>query len=157
MDLSIPQIIPASESPVYNLRLGQARILMDGERSAGSGWLGLFRQDPGFVTTLHLHPKTDEYLLVLEGVLSFYIGDRWHDLAAGSLAIVPHGTPHAQRNRSAQSVRVLGAGNPAGFELFFMAQDQLLQRVSPSTPEYFSEIAKLFPQYDTVVLGPPPP
>jgi uncharacterized cupin superfamily protein len=111
--------------------------------------------DQPFVTTLHLHPKTDEYLLVLEGVLSFYISDRWHDLAAGSLAIVPHGTPHAQRNRSAHSVRVLGAGNPAGFELFFMAQDQLLQR--PSTPEYFSEIAKLFPQYDTVVLGPPPP
>lgn len=157
MDLSIPQIIPASEARVYNLRFGQARILMDGERSAGSWWLGLFRQDPGFVTPLHFHPKTDEYLLVLEGVLSVYISGRWHDLAPGSLAFVPRGMPHVQRNTSAQSVRILGAGSPAGFEHFFPAQDQLLQRVAPSSPEYFSEIAKLLPEYDSVVLGPPPP
>jgi mannose-6-phosphate isomerase-like protein (cupin superfamily) len=146
----------AAQARVHDMRFGQARILVDGERSAGAWWLGMFRQDPGFATPLHIHHKTDEYLFVLEGNLAVFLDGKWHDLAAGAMAMVPHGTPHAQRTAGPESVRILGAGNPGGFEHFFAAQHELLSRIPPSDPGYFAELGKILAKYDTAVLGMPP-
>jgi len=152
----LPFVISAGQARMYNLCFGEARILVDGECSGGSCWMGVFRQDPGFVTPLHLHPNTDEYLFVIDGVLSVYITGKWYDLEGGSVAVVPHGAPHAQCNAGKQSTRLFGFGNPAGFEHFFAAQHELLGRLSPSAPQYFSEMAKLLRGYDTEVIAPPP-
>lgn len=156
LDRELPVIITADQVPTHDLRLGEARMLVNGDRSSGAYWMGVFRQDPGFVTPLHLHPKTDEILYVIDGVLSLYISDGWHDLDTGTLAFVPHGTRHAQCNAGRESARVLGSGNPAGFERFFSAQQELLARTSPEDPHFFMELAKLLREYDTEVLGPPP-
>lgn len=69
---AIPQILIVSpeEARVYSQGMGEARILVGGERSGGAWWMGQFREDPGFMTLLHLHPHMDEYFFVLQGVLS---------------------------------------------------------------------------------------
>jgi quercetin dioxygenase-like cupin family protein len=151
-----PLIITSDQARVYNVSFGEARILLDGERSGGACWMGEFRLDQGFVTPLHLHPKADEYLYVIDGVLSVYLDDEWHDLEAGTLAVVPHSTQHAQCNAGKRPVRVLGSGNPAGFERLFPAQHELLSRISSSDAQFFSELTKVLGMYDTKVLGPPP-
>src|ERR1700733_15361628 len=112
-------IVRPDQARVYSMGRGEARILVDAERSGGTWWLGQFREDPGYTTGLHFHPKTDEQFFVLDGVLSVYLDNSWHDLEPGTLAVVPHGTPHAQANAGEQPVRFLGSGSPCGFERFF--------------------------------------
>jgi uncharacterized cupin superfamily protein len=156
IEATATSIVTAEQARMYNLRFGQAGILVDGECSGGRCWVGVFRLDPGFATPFHLHHKTDEHLFVIDGVLSLYVGDQWHDLRTGSLAVVPHGTPHAQCNAGTQPVRILGSGEPAGFERFFAAQHELLARLSLSDPQFYAEMTKTLSECDTQVIGPPP-
>jgi mannose-6-phosphate isomerase-like protein (cupin superfamily) len=156
-DLVVPQILVVSpeDARVYSQGLGEAHILVGGERSGGAWWLGQFREDPGFMTLLHLHPHMDEYFFILQGVLSVYIDGTWHDLKAGAFALVPRGTPHAQGNTGKGPVHFVGSGSPAGFERFFIELDEIARRVPPG-PQFGAEVAKIMPKYDTKPLGPPP-
>ncbi len=155
--LAIPQLLIVSpeDAKVYSQGMGEAHILVGGERSGGAWWMGQFREDPGFMTLLHLHPHMDEYFFVLQGLLSLYIDGTWHDLKPGSFALVPRGTPHAQGNTGKEPVHFLGSGSPAGFERFFIELDEIAKRVPPG-PQFGAEIAKIMPKYDTKPLGPPP-
>jgi quercetin dioxygenase-like cupin family protein len=150
-------IVSSGSAPVYNMRLGEARILVDGQRSGGACWMGRFREDPGFMTPLHAHPGMGEYFFVLDGVLSVYLDGQWHDLAAGTFAIVERGVSHAQGNFGDRPVHFLSAGSPAGFEGFFIAQHELLKRVSPSDPRFPAEIARILRAHGTQPQGPAPP
>jgi len=117
-----------------------------------------FREFPGFLTQLHRHPNTDEQFYVLEGVLSMYFDSHWHDFTPGMLGLVPRGTPHAQGNHTKANVRFIGSGNPAGFEKLFPAVDGLIKRgIKSPDPQFFAELAKIWPKCDTEPLGPPPP
>jgi len=152
------QIITKDEVPAYSMYgLGEARLLMTGERSNGQWWLGHFREDPGFVTPLHMHPKTDEQFYVLEGVLSVFLDGHWMEIMPGTLAIVPRGTPHAQGSFGKTPVTFLGSGNPAGFEKLFPAVDALIKRgLTLRDPELHAEMAAIGPSCDILQLGPPP-
>jgi len=149
-------IITPDQAHIYSQGLGEARILVDGERSGGTWWLGQFREDPGFMTALHLHPQTMEYFFVLDGVLSVFLDGKWWDLGTGTVAEIPNGTPHAQGNRGAQPVKFVGWGSPSGFERSFPEISELASRVAPTSPQWGPEIAKIISRYDTKVLGPPP-
>ena len=150
-------IIPAAQIRLYNMGLGQAHIIVNGERSGGAWWLGQFREDPGLMTSLHVHPHADEQFYVLDGVLSVYLDGKWHELGTGELALVPRGTPHAQGNTGKQPVHFLGSGNPAGYDRFFVDVDELLKRVAPSDPQFRVELGKIQSKHDMKILGPAPP
>lgn len=150
-------IVTPDQAHIYSHGLGEARILVDGGRSGGTWWLGQFREDPGFMTSLHLHPQTTEYFFVLDGVLSVFIDGKWCDLGAGTVAEIPHGTSHAQGNTSGQPVMFVGWGSPSGFEQSFAEIDELASRVAPTSPQWGPELAKIVSRHDTKVLGPPPP
>jgi quercetin dioxygenase-like cupin family protein len=151
-------IVTPDEARVYQMGGGgEARLLMTGERTGGAWWMGRFREDPGFMTSLHVHAKTEEQVYILEGVLSVYMEGAWHDLLPGTLGILPRGVPHAQGNRTDRPVHFLGSGSPSGFENLFPAVDALLQRgVRPGSPEFLSEFRQISMQCDIEHLGPPP-
>src|SRR4030095_2459923 len=53
-------IIPPDDAHVYNMAGGgEARLLLTGDKTGGAWWMGRFREDPGFMTQLHYHAKTD--------------------------------------------------------------------------------------------------
>ena len=118
--------------------------------------MGHFREDPGFMTNLHYHPNTDEQVYVLDGVLSVYADDRWHELTAGTVGLLPRGKPHAQGNRSSKPVCFIGSGAPAGFEQLFPAVDALMKQMRPGTPEFIAEFQKILTRCGVVPLGPAP-
>lgn len=151
-------IVTPEEADVYQMGAGgEARILITGEKTGGAWWMGRFREDPGFMTSLHLHPKTDEQIYVLEGTLSIYINGSWHELGPGTLGILPHGVPHAQGNRTDKPVHFVGSGAPSGFEQLFPAVDALLKRgVEPGSPEFISEFREISTRCDIEHLGPAP-
>ena len=86
-------------------------------------------------------------------VLSLYVCGAWHEIDAGTPVAVPRGTTHAQGNRGERPVLLLGAGNPAGFERFFAAQDEILRRIPSGDPQLAAELARVLRQHDTQVLG----
>jgi quercetin dioxygenase-like cupin family protein len=150
-------IIRAEEAQVYSMMGGgEARLLLTGDKTEGAWWMGHFREDPGFTTQLHYHPKTDEQFYILDGVLSVYVDDVWHALGPGTLGILPHGKPHAQANHSDKPVRFVGSGTPAGFEKLFPAVGELMKWSKPGTPEFIAEIQKIAARCDMVLLGPAP-
>lgn len=150
-------IIRPDQARVYSQGLGEARIMVGGESTGGAWWMGQFREDPGFTTTLHLHPKGDEQVYILDGVLSVFLDGKWHDLEPGCVGVLPHGVPHAQANHGTRPVHFVGSGTPAGFERFFPELNELVLRIPPGDPRFPVEVTKLIAQHDTQVLGPPPP
>jgi mannose-6-phosphate isomerase-like protein (cupin superfamily) len=98
-------IIRPEDASVYNLAGGgEAQLLLTGDKIGGAWWMGRASEDPRFMTQLHYHPKTAEQVYVLEGVLSVYADNAWHELGRGILGELPHGKPHAQGNRSENPV-----------------------------------------------------
>jgi mannose-6-phosphate isomerase-like protein (cupin superfamily) len=79
--------------------------------SISEWWLEPHTQGPG----AHAHPE-DDVFYVLEGTMSFLIGDRWHDATRGSFVLVPGGQQHDFENRSGARTGVLNFSVPGGFE-----------------------------------------
>ncbi len=153
---SQPLIVRTQDVAGFSQGLGEVRILIDGAKSQNEWWLLHAEEFPGFMTTLHFHHDMDEYVYVLDGVLSVFTCGQWQDLTPGTFALLPKGIPHAQGNTSSSPVRFLGGGTPAGFERMFPELDKLAKRIPANTPEFGKEVAKLLSQYATTIVGPPP-
>ena len=51
--------------------------------------------DLGKVTPLHIHPDADETFYMLDGEIALHIDGEPRQLAAGGMAVIPRGIPHA--------------------------------------------------------------
>ena len=103
---------------------------------------------PGFAgPPLHFH-DFDEAFYVLEGELTFRLGDELVTRRAGELAFAPRGVTHAYANHSGAEARALIVCTPAGFERYFARMAAERQGVDP--PQW-----ALQPIPDVTVVGPP--
>jgi quercetin dioxygenase-like cupin family protein len=64
------------------------------------------QMDHGSTIPLHTH-RVEEGWIVLEGELSVRIGEEWVTVPAGSVARIPPEVPHAVRNESNATARVI--------------------------------------------------
>src|ERR1700730_13012984 len=64
---------------------------------------------------LHIHHKEDEAWYILDGHITFYVGDEVIEADAGSFVYAPSGLAHTF-TRDVEPTRVLGFASPAGFE-----------------------------------------
>jgi quercetin dioxygenase-like cupin family protein len=67
----------------------------------------------------HVHPDEDDAFYVLEGELTFLLGEEGLEVLAGpgTFVLVPPGTRHGFTNRTDAPVRMLNIHAPAGFDL----------------------------------------
>jgi mannose-6-phosphate isomerase-like protein (cupin superfamily) len=72
----------------------------------------------GFSPPLHIHTREDEVFHVLEGEVTFAIGDRRQLAGPGTSVYMPRGVPHTFRVDSAVA-RMLGVMVPGAFEQLF--------------------------------------
>jgi quercetin dioxygenase-like cupin family protein len=68
---------------------------------------------PGTKSWFHLHHDSDEVAWVLEGEITFKIGDEVSVGGPGTCAFFPRSVPHAWKNSGAQTGRVLFMYTPA--------------------------------------------
>lgn len=64
----------------------------------------------------HSHDRENEIFYVLEGTMSFLVGDTWRDAEQGSFIFVPAGVQHDFENRSNSCAGVLNIFAPGAFE-----------------------------------------
>lgn len=113
----------------------------------------------GFATPWHVQGREDESFLIVDGEVTFYVGDRVIEATAGSFVFLPQGIPHAFRVDS-ETAHLFNLITPAGFENFFFdlsvpAQDLVLPPPSDAPPD-FGAIAAAAARYECEILGPPP-
>jgi mannose-6-phosphate isomerase-like protein (cupin superfamily) len=82
-----------------------------GQYSISEWWLEPYTRGP----TVHQHDE-DDVNFVIEGTISFFIGDEWIEAPKGSLVIAPGGTPHSFENRTAERAGMLNISVPGDFE-----------------------------------------
>jgi len=63
----------------------------------------------------HSHDE-DDVFYVIEGVMSFLVGDRWIDATKGALVLAPGGVTHDFENRSSERAGALNISAPGPFE-----------------------------------------
>ena len=79
--------------------------------SISEWWLDPHTKGPG----AHAHDE-DDVFYVIEGTMSFLIGDRWIDAPCGAFVLAPGGVTHDFENRTSSRAGVLNISSPGGFE-----------------------------------------
>lgn len=106
---------------------------------------------------LHIHHREDEGWYVLDGKMTFYVGDAVLEATAGSFVYAPRGIPHTF-TVDIEPTRVLVVVSPAGFEHFALelgdeaADDTPPADLSVPPAEVLGPVAERF---GIEVVGPP--
>lgn len=121
------------------------RVLLRGEET--DGHLALVELSGRGQPPLHRH-DFDETFYILEGEITFHLGEERLTRRAGELAFAPRGVPHTYANLSGAPARVLMVITPAGFERYFARIAAERQGLEP--PEWARR-----PVPEVTTLGPP--
>lgn len=88
------------------------------EETDGAFFLFEDRMTAGKVTPLHIHPDSDESMIVLEGEILMHIDGTDHRVGPGGLAVAGRGVPHAFMV-TAPEVRLLCLHTPGCCQAFY--------------------------------------
>jgi mannose-6-phosphate isomerase-like protein (cupin superfamily) len=106
---------------------------------------------------LHIHRKEDEAWYVLDGHMTFYVGDAVLEADAGSFVFAPSGVAHTF-TVAVEPTRVLVFASPAGFEHFALelgepaTSDKPPAGLAVPSPDVLGPVAQ---RYGIEVVGPP--
>lgn len=135
-------------------RSGPWKILAGGHLTAGAVMFGDARMPPRTSgPSLHVHTREDEAAYVIDGLMTFRVGDHTFEAGPGSLVWLPRDVPHTFANLSDQPVWAFGVTIPAGLEDMF--GEQAAYFASLEGPPDEEVIASIGAKYGLRVVGPP--
>lgn len=113
---------------------------------------------PGGGPPPHVHHREEEGFFVLEGEITFTIGERRVVAGPGTFANMPIGVPHAFKNETDRPARMILTIAPAGLEeMFFEVGTAVPAGATTAGPPTKAEIEKLIdaaPRYGVELLLP---
>ena len=125
-------------------------VLVRGDHATGRVAVMDNSVGPDFAGPPLHHHDFDELFYVLEGELTFQLGDAVVTRGVGGLAFAPRGAHHTWANHSNAPARMLIVCTPAGFERYFARM--AAQRAGIEPPAWAQRSAP-----PTTVVGPPDP
>jgi quercetin dioxygenase-like cupin family protein len=136
------------------------RFLALGEETEGRYSLFEAIVCPGGGPPPHIHSREEEGFYVLEGEITFFVGDKRLVAKAGTFANMPVGTQHAFKNETDRPARMLISLAPAGLEHMFFEVGVSLpagaQTAPPPTKEEIEKLLAVAPRYGIEIKLPPP-
>jgi len=106
---------------------------------------------PGSGPPPHVHSREEEGFYVLEGELTFQVGDERIVATAGTFANMPVGTPHWFKNEKRRPAQLLTWVDPAGLEQmlfeFAVPVPQGAATAPPPTGEEIEKLLEVAPRY----------
>jgi quercetin dioxygenase-like cupin family protein len=134
------------------------RFLATGADTNGKYALWEALVPPGGGPPPHVRSREEEGFYVLEGEITFQVGDQRLVATAGVFANMPGGTPHSFKNEGSQPARMLISVAPAGLErIFFEVGVPLAEGATTALPPTKEEIEKLLAvasRYEIEILAP---
>ncbi len=127
------------------------RFLATGEDTNGkyACWEAIV--PPGGGPPPHVHSREEEGFYILEGEITFQIGDERVVATAGMFANMPVGTPHSFKNESNLPAKMLISVAPAGLEKMFfefgVPVEQGATTAPPPTKEEIEKLLAIAPRY----------
>src|SRR5919107_2170731 len=116
----------------------------------------------GYGSVLHVHHRDDEGFWIIEGELTFYVGDQTIKARPGSFLFGPKDIPHAFTVDSGPA-RLLFLFTPAGFEDLIREMGEPARELTiapqPDAPPDEAEMERMMAiaaKYGGEILGPPP-
>jgi quercetin dioxygenase-like cupin family protein len=123
----------------------------------GQAFSQIETDDPrGSGPPLHLHHNEDETFYVLDGEVTFLVGEERIDVGPGGFLFAPRDIPHAYVVRS-ERARMLVTASPGGIEQVFVTLGVPVTGGEPPTDAVLpmEEAVRLFASYGAEILGPP--
>ena len=126
------------------------------EESNGAFLMFEAQEVQGKVTPLHIHPDTDETLIVLEGEILAHLDGTEQRVSEGGLMLATRGLPHAFMVTSPRA-RLLCMQTPGNIESFYWyASDPIADDVDDGEVDFDRIAASGQRNGGIVLLGPPP-
>jgi quercetin dioxygenase-like cupin family protein len=139
-----------------------ATIKATGEETGGQYTLVEVLEAQGAAAPLHVHHNEDEAFFVLEGEMTFYVGEETIKAGPGSFLFGPKDVPHAYTVESGPA-RLLFLLTPAGFEgLIRETSEPAKSATLPPQPEEepneaeMEQLMAIAARYGGEIVGPPP-
>ncbi|HEX4865569.1 MAG TPA: cupin domain-containing protein [Acidimicrobiales bacterium] len=131
------------------------------EETDGAFLLFEDRMDHGKVTPLHLHPDSDETMIVLDGEILMHLDGEEHTVGGGGVASAPRGVPHAFKVSGVDGARLLCLHTPGCCQAFYWDASEPAatgeSRVIESGPVDMSRVQASAEKNGGIeILGPPP-
>jgi quercetin dioxygenase-like cupin family protein len=120
-------------------------FLVTGEESGGAYFAMEALVPTGGGPPPHIHRNEDETFYVLEGEMTFQLGDDMVVAGAGDFVNVPRDTVHCFRNDGSKPARIVLTFTPAGIEKFF---EETLERAADPTQAPPDNIEEVTARYD---------
>lgn len=95
---------------------------------------------------LHVHKTEEEVFYVQSGEVEIRLGERTVKGTAGSVVLVPRGTPHTFWNVGTEPANLLVIFSPSGYERFFMEVAALKEEAG--SPAYFDQVDAIRTKYN---------
>jgi quercetin dioxygenase-like cupin family protein len=137
------------------------RFLARGDDTGGKYAMWEAVVPPGGGPPPHVHSREEESFYVVEGEITFQIGDDRVVADAGTFANMPVGTPHSFRNDRSTPAKMLISVAPAGLERMVLEVGQPLARGSttaaPPTKDEIEKLLAVAPRYGIEIRMPHQP
>lgn len=119
------------------------RFLATGEETNGKYAMFEAIVPPGGGPPPHTHSREEESFYILEGEITFSVGDRQVVATAGTFANMPVGSLHSFKNTTDRTARMIISVAPAGLENMFLEVGQPVNLGETPPPPTKAEIDKL--------------
>lgn len=133
------------------------RFLATGEETDGKYAMWEAMVPPGGGPPPHVHGREEEAFLVLDGEITFTVGDQRIVGTAGTFVNMPVGSLHSFKNASHQTARMIISVAPAGLEQMFFEVGQPMQwgeTPQPPTPAEIEKLLAVAPNYGVEIKLP---
>jgi len=135
------------------------RFLVTGEETNGKYAMWEAIVPPGGGPPPHVHSREEEGFYILEGEITFQIGEQKVVATAGMFANMPVGTPHSFKNESGKPAKMLISVAPAGLEqMFFECGVKVPQGATDAprpTQQEFAKLLEIAPRFGVEIRLPP--
>ena len=147
-------VVQPGEGPVRSQTSGRSYTLKLLGGATGDSIM-LFEEPvpAGTKSTFHLHHDSGEVAYVLEGEITFRIGDEVTVGSAGSCAFMPRGVPHAWKSTGAETGRVLFLYTPTKAGGLIEEQQRTGRKFGSMNER---ELADILQRHGWELLGPSP-
>jgi mannose-6-phosphate isomerase-like protein (cupin superfamily) len=144
--VSKPVFLSPGEGETYSLEASSVALKATSESTGGTLFLSETTLAPGFPgPPPHVHRELRDMFYVLDGTLTFRLGDETAEAGPGTFVCVPPGVAHTFSNPSDEPVRFLNFQTPGGFESYMRELGAAAAAGTQLTPE---EIGKIASRYD---------
>lgn len=113
---------------------------------------------PGGGPPPHVHTREEEAFYVLEGTITFQLGNEQIVAGPGTFLNMPIGSEHSFKNETAEPARMLITVAPAGLEQMFLEAGHVLDdettQLPPVTPEDIARLLAIAPKYGIEIRVP---